>query len=238
MAPVTGTLHLAAVHALPRTLQARLVRAAADDRGRGATRASLAARIIASTDQDLQGLIETGAFSRELYDLLAVITLRLPPLRDRRDDIPLLVRYFIDRFNFELNRTIEGVDEAVLARFHEHGWPGNVGELESVVKRACIVTRADMITLADIGDSLSDSRFPARQDAESALCRTARIALQERLVDTTSSAGASAFHDIVSLVETTLVREALTITSGNQVKASELLGLNRATLRKKASGGD
>ena len=238
MSPGSGTLHLASVHALPRTLQARLVRAAGEDRGRGAARSSLTARIIASTDKDLTELIEAGSFSRELYDLLSVITLKLPPLRDRREDIPLLVRYFVERFNDELNRTIKGVDEQVLARFQEHAWPGNVGELESVVKRACIITRGDVITLQDIGESLSDSRFPGRQDAESALCRAARIALQERLVDTTAGAQASAFHDIVSLVETTLVKEALSITSGNQVKASELLGVNRATLRKKASTGD
>jgi two-component system nitrogen regulation response regulator GlnG len=238
MASGTGTLHLASVDALPRTLQARVVRAAAEARSRGTMRAPVTARIIASTNRELGELVDAGTFSRELYDLLAVITLRLPPLRDRREDIPMLVRYFIERFNDELNRTIKGVDEQVLTRFHEHAWPGNVAELESVVKRACIVTRADVITMQDIGDSLSDNRFPGRQDAESALCRAARIALQERLVDTNAGADASAFHDIVSLVETTLVKEALSITNGNQVKASELLGVNRATLRKKASTGD
>jgi two-component system nitrogen regulation response regulator GlnG len=159
----------------------------------------------------------------------------VPPLRERSEDIALLVRSFTERFNEELNRTIKGVDEQVLQRLQEHDWPGNVGELESVVKRACIITRGDVITLADIGGSLSENRFAGRQDAESALCRAARVALQERLVDTTAAAEASAFHDIVSLVETTLVKEALSITNGNQVKASELLGLNRATLRKKAS---
>jgi DNA-binding NtrC family response regulator len=224
-----GTLHLASVHALPRTLQARLMRA---------SRTSMTARLIASTDQDLTELVADGHFSRELYELLAVITLRVPPLRDRLEDIPPLVRYFIERFNEELNRTIKGVDEQVLQRFQEHPWPGNVGELESVVKRACIITRGDVITLPDIGGSLSENRFPGRQDAESALCRAARVALQERLVDTTAAIQASAFHDLVSLVETTLVKEALSITSGNQVKASELLGLNRATLRKKASSNE
>jgi DNA-binding NtrC family response regulator len=222
----SGTLHLAAVHALARTVQARLARAA---------RTSLKARLLASTDKDPIELIEDQNFNRELHELLSVITLRVPPLRERREDIPPLVRYFIERFNEELNRTIKSVDEQVLQRFQEHDWPGNVGELESVVKRACIITRGDAITLADTGGSLSENRFPGRQDAESALCRAARVALQERLVDTTAAVEASAFHDIVSLVETTLVKEALSITSGNQVKASELLGLNRATLRKKAS---
>ena len=192
--------------------------------------------MIASTDQDLAELVESGAFSRELYEMLSVITLRLPPLRERRDDIPLLVRYFIERFDDELNRSIKGVDDQVMQRLQEHSWHGNVGELESVIKRASIVTRGDIITVQDLGESLSDTRVPGRQDAESALCRAARIALQERLVDTTADAQSSAFHDIVTLVEATLVKEALVITNGNQVKASELLGVNRATLRKKATG--
>jgi DNA-binding NtrC family response regulator len=232
----SGTLHVAAVHALPRMVQARIMRMASDERNRGAGRTAPIARIIASTDQDLAELAESGAFSRELYEMLSVITLRLPPLRERRDDIPLLVRYFIERFDDELNRSIKGVDEQVMQRLQEHAWNGNVGELESVIKRASIVTRGDIITVQDLGESLSATRVPGRQDAESALCRAARVALQERLVDTTADAQSSAFHEIVTLVEATLVKEALVITNGNQVKASELLGVNRATLRKKASG--
>jgi DNA-binding NtrC family response regulator len=228
-----GTLHLAAVHALPKTLQARLTRAINEARRRGSARTTVSARVIASTDQDLAHAVDSGSFSRELYDTLAVIVLGLPPLRERRDDIPVLVRHFIQRFDEELSRTIRGVDDQVLRHLQEHSWPGNVGELESVVKRACIVARSDIITMDDIGESLSDNRFFGRQDVESTLCRSVRVALQERLVERASGAPSSAFHDIVDLVEGTLVKEAMTITNGNQVKASELLGVNRATLRKK-----
>ena len=230
-----GTIHLASVHGLPKTLQARLVRVVNEERSRPSSPEPPGARIIASTDEDLVKSVESGAFSRELYDALAVITLRLAPLRDRPADIPLLVRHFVQRFNEELNRTISGVDDEVMRRFQEHPWPGNVGELQSVVKRACIVTRGDVVTKDDIGDSLSEHRIPARQDAESDLNRAVRIALQERLVETSGDAPSSVFHEIVNLVETTLVKEALTITNGNQVKASDLLGVNRATLRKKAN---
>jgi DNA-binding NtrC family response regulator len=228
-----GTLHLASVHALSRTLQARLARALSEGRSRTSTRKSLGARVIASTDRDLTETVAEDTFSRELYEVLAVVTLRLPPLRDRRDDIAVLVRHFIQRFDEELDRRIKGVDDQVLRRLQEHPWPGNVGELESVIKRACIVTRSDVITLEDIGESISDSRFPGRQELESTLSRAVRVALQERIAESKAGASSSAFHDIVSLVETTLVREALTITNGNQVKGAELLGVNRATLRKK-----
>jgi DNA-binding NtrC family response regulator len=230
-----GTLHLMSIHALSKPLQSQLARALSDERSRLTGRKALSARVIASTDADLLQAVEADTFNRELYELLAVITLRLPPLRERREDIALLVRHFVQRFNEELDRNVKGVDDQVLRRLEEHVWPGNVAELESVLMRACIVTRSDVITLEDIGESISDSRFPGRQDLETALSRSVRVALQERIAERKPGEEASAFHDIVALVETTLVKEALAITNGNQVKASELLGLNRATLRKKAS---
>jgi DNA-binding NtrC family response regulator len=231
----TGTVQLAGVEALPLSLQARLSRALGENT-RGVASSRLQARVIASTDQELSGLVASGAFSRELYQALAVITLNLPPLRDRRQDIPLLVRHLIQRFNADLNRSIRGVDDVVARMLQEHDWPGNVGELETVIKRACILARGDVITTDEIGQTLAGEALPARQDVESALVRAVRTALQERLVDSSATETASAFHDIVDLVETTLVKEALVITNGNQLKAAGLLGVNRATLRKKMPG--
>jgi DNA-binding NtrC family response regulator len=233
-APRGGTLHLASVEALTRQQQARLLKAMREGRAKAA-RGETSPRILASTEGDLAASVDRGEFLRELYEILAVVVLPLPALRDRREDIPLLVRHFIHRFNEELDRAIRGVDDQVIKRLTEHPWPGNVGELESVLKRACIVTRSDVITLDDVSTGLAGSRFAGRQDVESALSRAARVALQERLVEHRSGTPSSVFHDIVGLVEEALVREALAITNGNQVKASELLGVNRATLRKKAA---
>jgi two-component system nitrogen regulation response regulator GlnG len=185
---------------------------------------------------DLLEHVEQGTVSRSLYEALAIITLKLPLLSEHREDIPQLVRHFLQRLNEELGRTIRSVDDAVIARFHEHAWPGNVGELESVMRRACIVARGDVITTADVEESLSNARFPGRQEVESTLTRAVRTALQERLVEAAGRPNSSVYHDIVTLVESTLVKEGLTITDGNQVKAADLLGVNRATLRKKASG--
>jgi DNA-binding NtrC family response regulator len=227
-ARAAGTVHLAAVDQLPLSFQARIA-AALRDHGPGRPKGP---RIIASSEVDLAQGVQSGTFNRELYDALGVITLRLPPLRERREDVPLLVRHFLQRFNEELNRSIKGVDEQVARRLADHSWPGNVGELESVVKRACIVTRADVITENDIGDSLIDSRFPGRQELEGALERTVRLALHDRLIERPGGT-TTPFHDIIDLVESTLVGEALQITNGNQVKAADLLGVNRATLRKK-----
>jgi len=191
-------------------------------------------RVIASTDQDLSAFVDDGSFGRELYEALSVITLRLKPLRERREDVPALVEHFVRRFNEQLGRSVRGVDDAVMRRLVEHAWSGNAAELESTLKRACIVTKGEVITNADLGESLSQARSMGRQGAESALARASRSALQERVVERAPGSAASVYHDIVGIVEAALVNEALTITNGNQVKASELLGVNRATLRKKA----
>lgn len=230
-----GTLHLAHVDLLPRALQLRLARALVAGPARVA-KDNLPARIIASAERALQDLVEAGSFSRELHEALALVTLRLPPLRDRPQDIPLLVRHVVQRMNAELDRTILGVDDTVLGHFLQYPWPGNIGQLEALVKRACIITRSDVITFDLVADGLSDTRLPGRREVESDLCRAVRLALEERIVERHVDEPSSVFHAIVGLVETTLVREALQITNGNQVKASELLGVNRATLRKKVAG--
>jgi DNA-binding NtrC family response regulator len=226
----TGTLHLLQVEALPMSIQARLVRAIGDsDRVRSTER--IGARVVASTSADLVGAVSSGAFNRDLYDLISLITIRLPPLRERRDDLPLLIRHFIRAINTKLNRNIRGLDDQAAKKLQEHGWPGNISELERVLTRAAIVAGGDTITSNDIA-FLTDSVFQAGSEGLSSLERAARAALQERLVD--SPRDESVFHHIVDAIETALVKEALAITNGNQVKASELLGLNRATLRKKA----
>lgn len=223
-----GTLHLAHLESLPAPLQSRLARALGD-LTRFADRAR--ARVIGSTTADLAAAAGAGQFSRDLYRLISVITLQIPPLRERRDDLPLLVRHFLARINAKLNRSIRGLDAAALDRLRRHAWPGNVGELERVLTRAALVAGGDVITSDDVA-FLTNAVFQAGNAALLDLDRAARAALQARLVD--SPAGGSIFHDLVDDLSAALVKEALAITKGNQVKASELLGLNRTTLRKKA----
>ena len=224
-----GSVYISAIERMPGLLQSRLTRALTSDRTNDAAQR---ARVLAASEVDLTEPLRSGALRRELYDVLSVITLRPPPLRERRGDIPLLVRHFIQRLNEELSRTIRGMDDQVLRRLQEHPWPGNVGELERVVKRACIIARGDVITTDEIADTLTDSRFD-RDDVESALAQAARTALHERLVERAPLKSSTTYHDIIDLVESTLVHEALLITNGNQVKAADILGVNRATLRKK-----
>jgi two-component system nitrogen regulation response regulator GlnG len=226
----SGTLQLAAIEQLPLSLQTRLVRAISDaDRAHSTER--LRARVLASTSADLVSAVASGTFRRDLYDIISLITIHLPSLRERRDDLPLLIRHFIRTINGKLNRNIRGLDDQAAKKLQEHAWPGNISELERVLTRAAILAGGDVITSNDIA-FLTDSMFQAGTEALSSLERSVRSALQERLVDAPKDA--SVFHHIVDAVEAALVKEALAITNGNQVKASELLGLNRATLRKKA----
>jgi DNA-binding NtrC family response regulator len=228
-----GTILLMDIEAMPAAVQARLARdLEAERRSAAAIVTRRRTRILAATTEDLDEETRQGRFSRELLEALSVIRLHLPPLRERRSDIPGLVSHFITRFNVELNRSIRGVDAEVAQQLDDYGWPGNVNELQTVVKRACILARGDVITRDDLGASL-EAGTRRNPEGDAALRSMVTKALHDRLQGSQPLPASSVFHDIVDLVEQTLVQEALAMTGGNQVKASEMLGVNRATLRKK-----
>jgi DNA-binding NtrC family response regulator len=232
-----GTVHLRNVDALSPILQAGLVRSLTRPASRGARGSVQPVRVLVSGERDLAAVASSGSVDRELHTALSVVV-RLPPLRERREDTPLLVRHFIQLFNAEFDRTIARVDDRVMQMLQAYRWPGNVAELESVIKRGCILARSDVITVDEIGESLRHtSSYPEPKTAESALVSAARTALQERLVDLRPGSPSTVYHDIIDLVESTLVEESLMLTNRNQVKASAILGVNRATLRKKMPSG-
>ena len=226
-----GTLHLADIEAMPLPLQTRLIRAISDaDRAHSTER--LRARVLASTSADLVAAVSAGTFRRDLYDIISLITIHLPSLRERRDDLPLLIRHFIRTINAKLNRNIRGVDDQAAKKLQEHALAGQH-------QRARARADARGHPRRRRHHHRERHRVPDRFGVSGRALKAARAssarcasALQERLVDAPKDA--SVFHHIVDAVETALVKEALAITNGNQVKASELLGLNRATLRKKA----
>ena len=231
-----GTLFLSGVEAAPPSTQAKLARLMIDGSYRvaGGLDPRLAdVRVVVGAE----GPLRPGTLDPDLYEHLSVIVIELPPLRERPEDIPDLVSHFVRRCNAELGRAIKGVDDRATRAIEAHPWPGNVAELQTLVKRACILARGDVITLNEVESSLEASALPGRQEAETALQAAARTALHQALVEPGSQSGISPFRDIVHGVEATLVHEALVVTGGNQVKAAELLGLNRATLRKKMKGG-
>jgi two-component system nitrogen regulation response regulator GlnG len=230
-----GTILLQSVESLPLGLQGRLAHVIANAcEARRAEGGSNGVRYLAAATRNLGEDVRRGHFNDDLYELLATMQIDVPPLRERREDIPALVGFFTAQSNAEFGSSIDAVDEAVIASFQRHSWPGNVGQLRAVLRRACLLARTGLVTKDEIGPNLDNAVRPSRE-ADSALEAAVLATLQAHLRGRTSDAPdtSSPFHDIVELVEHALVREALRITSGNQLKAAEILGLNRTTLRKK-----
>ncbi|GBC81297.1 Transcriptional regulatory protein ZraR [bacterium HR10] len=182
-------------------------------------------RIIAATNIDLKKAVSEGRFREDLFYRLNVITIHLPPLRERKEDILPLVQHFIRKFNAENNRNISTeLDPEVLRALEEYPWPGNVRELENVIERAVIIARGDRITLDCLPDEILDPRA-----AEEFLHR---VRTDDLARDIPIAQGIS-FYDEVAKFEISLIRRALEITGGNQSRAARLLGMNTTTLNSK-----
>ncbi|MGE5279926.1 MAG: helix-turn-helix domain-containing protein, partial [Deltaproteobacteria bacterium] len=172
-------------------------------------------RIVAATNQDLEQLIKEGRFRNDLYYRLNIISICLPPLRDRKEDISLLVEHFIEKHSKDLNKTINGIAEDALERLLGYAWPGNVRELENVIERACVLTRTAMIQIADL--------------PENVLRGAEKVAPAE--VAAPSNGGS--LKDALRDPERKLILDALDRCGWNKKEAARALGINRTTLYKK-----
>jgi DNA-binding NtrC family response regulator len=213
-----GTVFLDEIGEMSPALQVKILRVLQErefERVGGTRTIKVDVRIIAATNKNLDELVANHQFREDLYYRLNVIPVQLPPLRDRRSDIPLLVAYFIDRFNAEKKRHIEGIaPEAtdMLIRYH---WPGNVRELENLIERITILKGSGVITPDDLPEKLSQS-FSDGVVPE---------------VDIPN--GGLNFDDAVQAFERQLLTKALQRTHGVKSKAAELLSMNRTTLVEK-----
>ena len=164
-------------------------------------------RIIAATNRDLKKAVENGAFREDLYYRLNVIPIHLPPLRDRREDLPLLVENLIEQLAIECGRRIDGVSHDAMALLMGHHWPGNVRELRNVLERAIVVAQGPVLQAADLGLA----REPAAQGAPAAGAEPATLETVERL------------H----------IAHVLDHTGGNVTQAARILDIDRVTLYNK-----
>ena len=169
-------------------------------------------RILAATNDDLKRLVDEGRFRQDLYYRLNVISIVLPPLRERLEDLPVLVEHFLKHFNTENGKDIKRVSPEVMERFFAHPWPGNVRELENVVERGVVLARGDEIGLDLLPKDLS--RRAALPEAPP---------LPEGI----------RFYDAVSRFERQMIEAALRRSGGVQKQAAELLGLKPTTLNEK-----
>jgi transcriptional regulator with GAF, ATPase, and Fis domain len=161
-----GTIFIDEVGELPPETQIALLRVLQErefERLGGARVIRANVRVIAATNRDLQAAIDAGAFRSDLYYRLNVIPIEMPPLRDRREDIPLLVEYFIDRYASKAGKKIRGINRATLDRLKAYAWPGNIRELQNVIERSVIVCETENFTV----DESWLSREPGTADQTS-----------------------------------------------------------------------
>jgi transcriptional regulator with PAS, ATPase and Fis domain len=214
-----GTLFLDEVAEMPLEMQVKLLRALQEqefERVGGVTTIKVDVRIVAATNKDLEAEIKSGRFREDLYYRLNVVPIVLPPLRDRCDDIDLLVKFFLQQFNEKLKKTITSIDSACLDALRQYSWPGNIRQLENALERMVLMTDGNILTVADLPDEIA----PVRP-----------ILTSEMTAD-----GAS-FKEIVrrqtQSVERGLIEKALEETSGNITRAADKLGLSRKGLQLK-----
>jgi len=207
-----GTLFLDEITEMPLTLQAKLLRAIEEKEVRplGDTNSHpVDVRIISTTNRDIGSLIQQSRFREDLYYRLKVIDVELPPLRDRREDISLLVLHFVNKFSQGSKKNISGVSEEALKIFLNYSWPGNVRELENVIQRAITLSRHDLILPEDLPASITQ-------------------ATDEKLFE-------KAMEENLTLdqLEKQYIKRILIAAGGNKTKAAERLGLDRKTLYRK-----
>jgi len=174
-----GTIFLDEVGELPAEIQIALLRVLQEHEFErvGGTRSIHAdVRVIAATNRDLQAAIAAGAFRDDLFYRLNVFPIEIPPLRERREDIPLLVEYFIDRFARQAGKRIRGLNKKTLELFQSYPWPGNIRELQNVIERSVIVCETEVFSV----DESWLSRRPLAVEAKSALDLTEKLAAQEK----------------------------------------------------------
>jgi two-component system nitrogen regulation response regulator GlnG len=190
--------------------------------------------ITAATNKPLEQAVAARQFREDLFYRLNVVRIHIPPLRERREDIPLLVNYFLKNFTKENQGSPKSVAAGVLKALEKYHWPGNVRELENVIRRALVVAKGNAILLSDLAaeitgqgpaTSLAGTLPSAAGDAGSDIVALARLLFQWARRDPKMK--------VLPAIERELVIQALKETEGNQVHAAKLLGITRATLRKR-----
>ena len=230
-----GTLFLDEIGDLPLDAQTRLLRVIdGSERAinpRTGRRSDV--RLIAATNRDLGGLIRQGLFREDLFFRLNVAPLRLPPLRERTEDIPDLARAFLLRANRE-GLPSKSIDQAALERLKRHTWPGNVRELENLMRRVAALYGEDPITARIVDREIQEHAPTADPDAPKTLEAMVERGLAGEFIGGPDGLPAPGLYDrVMEQVERPMIAMTLAATRGNQVRAAEILGLNRNTLRKK-----
>jgi len=190
-------------------------------------------RVVAASNRDLLEEVEAGRFREDLYYRLNVVTIYLPPLRERREDIPELVGHFLKIYNQENNRHVPHIERAALEALADYDWPGNVRELQNYVERAIVLAPGDELTLDLLPEALRGQKPKKIGRHRSIDLETLAAELVEQGITTAGSQADNLHAMIVSRVERELFAQVLAECDGVQTKAAMRLGINRNTLHKK-----
>ncbi|MEJ2730793.1 MAG: sigma-54 dependent transcriptional regulator [Deltaproteobacteria bacterium] len=227
-----GTVFLDEIGDMPSSIQSKILRLLQEksiERLGGRRTIPVDVRILAATNRDLEAALAEGRFREDLYYRLKVVTIELPPLRQRQDDIPLLTDFFLARYAAELGMDNPGITPDAVVTLNRHQWPGNVRELANTLQKALIFSRGAPIRAEDVMQALSAEKTPGEPDspeAEDIIRRWMRLAM-------TSKDEQDTFEKIMDHLAGILVGEALNLTDGNRSRAAKLLGLSRPTLHSK-----
>lgn len=204
-----GTVFLDEIGDLPALTQTKILRVLQDKEVRrlgGKDGIKVDVRIIAATNKDLEKEVSSGKFREDLYYRIKVVTVELPPLRDRKEDIPLLVDFFIDKYNREFGKRVKGISDSAIKALMDYHWPGNIRQLEAVIERALLITDTDIISPIDIRSEL-------------------KYSIDRGLLDIDIPDEGINFEEI----EKELLRKAMAKANNVAAKAARLLGMSYKT---------
>jgi DNA-binding NtrC family response regulator len=233
-----GTFFLDEVAELCPAAQVKLLRVLQEhsyERLGGTQTLTTNARIIAATNRDLGEQVRQGAFRQDLYYRLQMITVRVPPLREHPEDIPLLANHFLSQIKREQGISRNGIEQQAMELLEQYHWPGNVRQLEHQIRRAAVLCRDTYIGPShfDFQDSAPVAHTNNTGNTEEQLMKAVRQYI--RNCSDSKKMHGRIYEDINARITETMVKESMQLCRGNQVKAAELLGISRSTLRKKLS---
>ena len=218
---------------MPLELQAKLLRVLQEKevtRTGGNATIQVNTRIVAATNQDLKEKVQKKEFREDLYYRLNVVPLELPPLRERREDIPTLVNYFLVKAEADYGTSATGLTKEAMDLLCHYTWPGNVRELENIIQRAALLSPDALLNAADFPSLVMGHANHGNGASLEALINQK---LQSSLSQIDLQDMENLYEMVLHQMERPLINIVLEKTRGNQVKAAEVLGINRNTLRKK-----
>ena len=228
-----GTLFLDEIGDMPLELQAKMLRVLQEKeitRTGGSATIQVNTRIVAATNQELKEKVQKKEFREDLYYRLNVVPLDLPPLRDRREDIPALIDYFLTRAGDEYGIAASGITKEAMDLLCNYEWPGNIRELENIIQRAALLSPDALLNAADFPSLIMGH---ANNGNSASLEGLINQKLQSSLSQIDLQDMNNLYEMVLHQMERPLINIVLAKTRGNQVKAAEVLGINRNTLRKK-----